>query len=152
MARTRLLALALLWTGAAAAQDASFDPLSSCPQQAQDSTPAIRWEPMRTGDMLFCRAVLADTGEEAFALTISRESPFRPRRADRAEVSGADGREIQWYRGDVPNDPTLLVRETLLTLRGDRVAHVFMRTRDPEALARYQQLVLSLPLPILVED
>jgi hypothetical protein len=152
MARTRLLALALLWTGAAAAQDASLDPLSSCPQPPQDSIPAIRWEPMRTGDMLFCRAVLADSGEEAFALTISRESPFRPRRADRAEVSNVGGREIQWYRGEVANDPALQVRETLLQLSGDRVVHVFMRSRDPEALARYQQLVLSLPLPIRIED
>jgi hypothetical protein len=152
MARTRLLALALLWAGAAAAQDATLDPFSSCPMQPQDSSPAIRWEPMRAGDMLFCRALIADSGEEAFALTISRESPFRPRRGDRAELSTGNGREIQWYRGEVPNDPGLLVRETLLQLQGERVAHVFMRTRDPEALTRYQQLVLNLPLPVLVEE
>ncbi len=102
--------------------------------------------------MLLCRAVSTEGGGEAFALTISPESPFKPRRGDRAETGNLNGREVQWYRGDVPNEPTVLIRETLIELGEERVVHVFMRTNNPETLAKRQQMVLSLQFPAYVDD
>ena len=82
----------------------------------------------------------------------SAEREFKPRRGDRAEEGMLNGREVQWYRGDVPNEPTVLIREALIELREERVVHVFMRANDAETLARRQQMVLSLPFPPYQED
>ncbi len=112
----------------------------------------MRWEVLRVPNMLLCRAMSTENGAEAFALTISPESPFRPRRGDRAETGNLNGREVQWYRGDVPNEPNVLIRETLIEIREDRVVHVFMRAGDAETLAKRQQMVLSLQFPPYVED
>lgn len=143
-----LLCLACLWTGAAGAQATSEDPSTQCPALPAEAAETLRWDAVRMPDMLYCRALRGDGGAEAFALTISRESRFRPRRGDRAEVTTANGREVQWYRGDVPNEPDVLIREALLELSGDRVMHVFMRANDAATLARRQQLVGSLPVTL----
>jgi len=150
--RTWLLPFALLSVGAASAQSPSQDPLTDCPPLPQDAQPALRWETIRAPEMLFCRALVVDDNSEAFALTISPESPFRPRRSDRAEEMTVNGRQVQWFRGQLPNEPNVLIRETLLQLSEERVAHVFMRATNPEILASRQQLVLTLPLPVYVED
>ena len=103
-------------------------------------------------NMLLCRAISTENGAEAFALTVSPESPFRPRRGDRAEQGMLNDREVQWYRGDVPNEPTVLIRETLIKLREERVVHVFMRANNAQTLAKRQQMVLSLPFPQYQQD
>ena len=152
MASIWLISLAVLWTGAVSAQTAYQDPLAGCPAFPADTGESLRWEVLRVPDMLLCRAMSTESGAEAFALTISRESPFKPRRGDRAEVANLNGREVQWYRGEVPSEPNVLIRETLIKIREDRVAHVFMRANDAETLAKRQQMVLSLPFPPYVED
>lgn len=152
MVRTWLLSLVALWASVASAQDATRDPLADCPAFPVDPPAAMRWEVMRVPGMLVCRALRTDSGEEAFVMTISVESPFKPRRGDRAELTTHNGREVQWYRGEVANQPSVLIREALIRVAEERVVHVFMRTTDPQILAERQQMVLSLPLPVYVED
>lgn len=141
------MCLAGLWTGIASAQTSAQDPSSQCPAFHDETAETLRWEVVSVPDMLYCRALRTDDGTEAFALTVSRESPFKPRRANRAEVSTSNGREVQWYRGEVPNEPDVLIREALLELGNDRMMHIFMRANDAEQLTRRQQYVLSLSLP-----
>jgi len=129
---------ALLAAGAAQAQTAS----GQCPALPTDAQQTLRWEAMQAGDMLFCRAITTDTGAEAFAVTISRSSPFKPRRPDRAEKGTFNGAEVQWYRGEDAANPKILIRETLLELSDGGVAHIFIRTESEQDLARYQQVAL----------
>lgn len=141
-----------MWAGIASGQTAAQDAFSDCPAFTPEVAESLRWEVVRVPDMLFCRAMRTDDATEAFALTISAESPFKPRRGDRAEVATLNGRTIQWYRGEIPNEPDVQVRETLIELRKKRVIHIFMRAKDAETLAQHQQFVLTLPIPPPVED
>ncbi len=143
---------AWLWASTASAQTADQDVFSECPALPAEIAGSLRWEAMRVPDMLLCRAMRTDDATEAFALTVSRESAFRPRRGDRAEVANLNGREVQWYRGEVPNEPNILIRETLIEISKNQVIHVFMRAKDADMLARHQQFVLSLPIPPPVDD
>lgn len=147
MARTWLFPLVALWAGIASAQNTPQAPLADCPAFPADAAESMRWEVLRVPNTLLCRAILTEGGGEAFALTISPESPFKPRRGDRAETGTLNGRELQWYRGEVPNDKNGLIRETLIQVGEEQVVHVFLRATDPETLAKRQQAVLSLPFP-----
>ena len=147
-----LACAAWLWTGAASAQTADQEAFPGCPVFPAEIAESLRWEAMRVPDMLLCRAIRTDDASEAFAMTLSRESRFRPRRSDRAEVANLNGREVQWYRGEVPNEPNVLIRETLIKVDKNQVIHVFMRAKDADILARHQQFVLSLPIPPPVDD
>jgi hypothetical protein len=149
---TWLLSLALLWAGAVSGETAAQDAFSECPAFPADTASSLRWEMMRIPNMLLCRAIRTDDATEAFALTISPESPFRPRRGDRAEVSNLNGRTVQWYRGVVPSEPNVLIRETLIEVKKNLVIHIFMRAKDAETLAQHQQFVLSLPIPPPIDD
>ncbi len=153
MARIWLFSLTVLWAGFASAQDATTrDMLADCPAFPADTAESMRWDVMRVPEILVCRALQRDNGEEAFVLTVSRESPFKPRRGDRAESTMQNGREVQWYRGDVPNEPNVQIRETLIRVGEERVVHVYLRTTDAQVLAARQQMVMSLPLPVYEED
>ena len=147
-----LVCAAWLWAGTASAQTDGQNEFADCPAFPADTAESLRWEVLRVPGMLFCRALRIDDATEAFALTVSKESPFKPRRGDRAEVASLNGREVQWYRGEVPNEPNVLIRETLIEINKNLVIHVFMRASDAETLARHQQFVLSLPIPPAVDD
>ena len=59
----RLLCLAGLWMGHASAQVASGEaagPAASCPLLPEGVAETLRWEAMRTNNILFCRAIVAD--------------------------------------------------------------------------------------------
>jgi hypothetical protein len=146
MKLNRLVWLVCLMTGSASAQTAATDAAASCPSMPEDVAKTVRWDAMRIPNMLLCRAILNDTGAEAFAMTISRESPFRPKRSLRAETGMLDGREVQWYRGEVANEPTAQIRETLIELEDDRVIHIFMRAPDAETLAVRLKMAEALKL------
>jgi hypothetical protein len=152
MASIWLLSLAAMWAGAASAQTSPENLFADCPALPADAAESLRWSVLRAPDMLFCRALRIDNGDEAFALTVTRESPFKPRRSYRAEVGTLNGREVQWYRGELPNQPSVLIRETLIRFGEDRVVHISLRASDMETLLRHQQMVLSLPLPTPEED
>ena len=152
MASTWLLSLAAAWAGVASAQTAALDPFAQCPTLPAEASETLRWEVVRPPGMLFCRAVGTTDGSEAFAVPISRDSPFKPRRSYRAEIGVVNGREVWWYRGELPNQPSLQIREMLIQFAEDGVIHVSLRANDAETLAQHQQLVLSLALPAPIDD
>ncbi len=131
-----------MWASAANAQSAGAS--NGCPALPAEQASDMRWDMVSFPGTLLCRALRNADGSEAFVLTISRSSPFKPRRSDRAEIGAYNGREVQWYRGELATDPSAVIRETLFELDDQRVVHVFMRAKDTAALAREQQLVLSL--------
>ena len=135
-----------LWAGLASAQTAATDAAAACPAINDTLSADLRWEAFSTPDMLFCKAVAGDSGEEIFALTISRDSPFRPRRGNRAEVGTLAGRELQWYSGEIATAPAGIVRETLINTNDGRKAHIFMRATNAETIARRQRMVEMLDL------
>jgi hypothetical protein len=146
MIRALACALACLFVaGGANAQSAG-----SCPVLAADS--GLRWEQLEGPDFTFCKAIRADDGSQAFAVMLGRESPFRPNRADRAEESMIDGHDQRWYRSEVASNPDAIIRETLVELGRDRVAHITLHADNPaqkeqamrqiEAL-RFQPALLS---------
>jgi hypothetical protein len=146
MKHTRLVWLACLWTGVATAQTAATDAAARCPSLSEEMAKTVRWDAMQIRDMLLCRALLNDSGAEAFAMTISEESPFRAKRALRAETGVLDGREVQWYRGEVANEPDAQIRETLIELEDERLVHIYLRAPDAVTLAARQKMAESLTL------
>lgn len=130
----------------ASAQTADDEFFSDCPAFPADESTTLKWEPIRAPSMLFCRAVRND-GSEAFALTFSSESPFNPKRSDRAEISDFRGRSVQWYRGTIVTDRDALIREALIDFGGGHILHISMRADDAATLASQQRDVLALPFP-----
>ena len=120
------------------AQDAA----SPCPALPSGATDLI-WSDMQAGSLHLCRAIDAE-GREAFAVTISRDTPFKPQRGLREEQGRFAGEMLWWYRGEIAGRPDELVRETLLEIDRDRVAHVVIRTESPAALKQYQTVVENL--------
>lgn len=126
----RLLPLAcLLWAGTAYAQSTV-----DCPTLPADS--GLAWDRLDSADFTFCKAIRASDATQLFAVMIAEDSPFRPNRGDRAEPTVIDGREAHWYRSELAGSPDILVRETLIELDRDRVAHISFRAADEEQLAQ----------------
>lgn len=132
----RFAAVLLLASGAAQAQSAS-----PCPQLPASS--GLVWTHQAGPDFDFCKAMRAD-GSQAFGVFIGEESPFKPKASNRAEAGSIEGRGVYWYRGELAADPNVQVRETLVELPGGRVAHIWMKARNPEELAREMALAQSL--------
>ncbi len=130
----------------ALAQTADDEFFSDCPAFSIDDSVSLQWETMRAPGMLFCRAVRKD-GSEAFALTFSRESPFSPKRVDRAEVGIFNDQRVQWYRASIVTARDAMVREALIDFGEGHVLHISMRANDAQTLARQQRDVLALPFP-----
>ena len=126
----------LLFAGFAQAQATG-----PCPQLPADS--GLTWTHQAAPDFDFCKAMRVD-GTQAFGVFIGEESPFEPNGNNRAEAGTIDGRQIYWYRGQVAGDPNVQVRETLLELGKDRVAHIWMKARNPQELAREMALAQAL--------
>jgi len=125
----RLIPLAfLLAAGAVQAQSVAGE----CPMLPGDS--GLSWNAMTGDDFVFCKA-LRDSGDEVFAVMISGDSPFDPKRSDRAEEAVIDGHATRWYRGEIASAPNAKVRETLIELDDGRVAHISMRASSEAELA-----------------
>lgn len=128
MKATRLLPLAcLLWAGTLHAQTGV-----DCPTLPANS--GLGWEKLDSADFTFCKAIRASDASQAFAVMIADSSPFKPRRGDRAEETVIDGHEAHWYRGQLAGNPGVLVRETLIELNRDHVAHISFRANSESAL------------------
>ena len=127
----RLLPLlgCVLALGVAAAAHAQ--PANACPQLPADS--GLSWQQRGNDAFLICSAVTSD-GTEAFGLSLSTDSAFQPRRGNREERGVVAGQDIRWYRAEVGAQPDMLVRETLVELDRDRVAHIWVRTQSEELL------------------
>lgn len=124
------LAALVLMPMAAPAQSAA-----TCPSLPSDA--GLRWEQLAGPGFVFCRALRAD-GSEAFAVTLSSDSPFEPSRRNRAEEGSIGGEGVYWYRSEIAGDPDAIARETLVELGPDRVAHISLRadseTQKAEAM------------------
>lgn len=161
LVRIWMLSFAALWAGGALAQEpaqtpaqtVASDPANDCPALPEALSTTIDWNERRFPGIVQCSAVAREGGTELFALTISAESPFKPRRGDRAEKGTlANGEELQWYRGELASNAETEVREALLRIAPDRVVHVFLRAENPAALAERQRMVLLLPFPTYREN
>ena len=127
----RLLPLfgCVLALGVAAAAHAQSAP--TCPQLPAES--GLSWQQRGNDAFLICSAVTGD-GNEAFGLSLSADSAFQPRRGNREERGVVAGQDIRWYSAEVGTQPDMLVRETLVELDRDRVAHIWVRTQSEELL------------------
>lgn len=143
----------LLNSGSALAQSSPVtDFVNACPLFPAQFADTVHWEARQFPGTLFCRALLAD-GTEAFALTVSAESPFKPRRGLKAEVSTlASGRELIWYRSELATQANVQAREALVRIAADRVAHLSLQAADADALAKYESYAASLPFPDFAGD
>ena len=122
----------------------SIPPAATCPTLPAAAMSELQWVMLQTGSALLCRAVNKDSGKEAFALTLSRKSPFKPDGDLRAEQGQIEGKKLWWYRAEIAGRPNALVREILIKLGSRGVVHASIRTDDPGTLARYQQMVQTL--------
>lgn len=130
MKATCLLAAAcLLWAGHTHAQSTG-----DCPSLPAES--GLAWEKLDGDQFVFCKAIRSSDGGQAFAVTLSADSPFKPRRSDRLGETVIDGHQTHWYSSEVAGNPALLVRETLVELGNDRVAHIALRAGSEEELAQ----------------
>ena len=132
--------VAAFWACGANAQNAAPE----CPNLPKDAADSLSWQVLRTPGMLLCRAMRTDDGEEAFAVTIGRNSPFKPSSSLRDGEGLIDGQKTYWYRSEIAGKPNELIRETLVKVAPNNVAHVFIRTDNAESLGRYQQMVQGL--------
>ncbi len=126
----------LLFAGIAQAQATG-----PCPQLPADS--GLTWTHQAAPAFDFCKAMRAD-GTQALGVFIGEESPFEPKGSNRAEAGTIEGQPIYWYRGELAGDPNVQVRETLVELGDDRVAHIWMKARNPQELAREMALAQGL--------
>src|SRR3546814_11497028 len=94
----RILPLAcLLAAGAAQAQSAG-----ECPLLPGDS--GLSWNALAGDDFVFCKA-LRDSGDDVFAVLISADSPFDPRRSNRGGEPVIDGPDTHGYRCEIATAP-----------------------------------------------
>lgn len=106
---------------------------NGCPDVA--AATGLTWTQLDGPGFTFCKAIRGSDGSEAFAVTLSDQSPFRPRRADRAENALIDGHQVHWYRSEVAARPDALVRETLVEIGKNRVAHISLQAGSADQLA-----------------
>ncbi len=127
----------LLFAGQAPAQT-----VADCPLLPPDSD--LEWETTAGPDFQICRATRAADRQQLFGVYLARESPFKPVRRNRTEQGRIDGHQIYWYEGEqaTPTDPE--VRETLVELDDDRVAHIWMTAADEDELRQTMKLAEAL--------
>jgi hypothetical protein len=139
-----LLSLSSLLLSSAVYAQQSVPSSASCPALPADAVGSLQWVTLQTDTALLCRAVRKDDGLEAFALTLTRKSPFKPDSGLREEEGRIQGKKMWWYRSEIAGRPHELVRETLLKLDSGGVAHAYIRTGDASELTRYQQVIQAL--------
>lgn len=120
---------------------APAEPVVACPRLP--ATTGLTWEYRAAGDADLCRALRGD-GSEAFGLYIARNSPFEPKRSNRAEEGTIDGRPMQWYRTELAGQPNREGRETLIELNDGRVAHIWMQATGESQLRETMDMAQAL--------
>lgn len=138
MKATNVLAAALLL----AAGTVQAQSTSECPTLPPNS--GIAWERLSGSDYTFCKAIRDSDSHQVLAVMITTEAPFRPRRADRTEASLIDGSRTWWYRSELSGTVGLEVRETLIELDRDHVAHISLRATSTEDLSQAMLLAEAL--------
>lgn len=141
MKTLQTLALASLFS-MGAVSNSHAQTAGQCPTLPAGS--GLSWERLEGADFTFCKAMRDADGSQAFAVTISSQSPFKPRRGDRDAQTVIDGHESHWYRSELAGAAALQVRETLLELDRSHVAHISLRARSDEELAASIEVVEAL--------
>lgn len=137
MKATTLLATALLLVaGTVHAQSTT-----TCPTLPANA--GLSWERMDGSGYTFCKAIREADGHQVLAVMITTEAPFRPRRSNRVEEIWIDGAENWWYRSDLAGS-SVEVRETLVELDRDHVAHISLRASNDQELAESKSLAEAL--------
>ncbi len=134
------LPLLLALAGAAWAQDSTIASAVACPQLPAES--ALTWVHKTSPGTEFCRAIRAD-GREAFGLFIATKSSQKPA-GKRAEEGFIEAYEVRWYRGELPNQPAVLVRETVFELDDERSVYVWLHAVDEQQLSDTLAIVQGL--------
>lgn len=128
-----LLLAGLLGSGHALAQGAE-----NCPELPADAD--LSWEVTQRPGFVFCKAIRAADGSQAFSVQLGRNLAFRSERSLRAEEGRVDGHKVRWYRGEVATRREVLVRETVVELGRRSHAHIVVRADSEELLAQNLKL------------
>lgn len=131
------LVIVLSFTSTVLAQSAL-----QCPLLPADS--GLTWTTLDGAKFVFCKAIRATDGKEQFAVTVSEKSPFKPSRGNRREETVIDGHEVYWYTSKIASDPDAQVRETLIEINDDQVAHINFRADNGAQLAERLQQVQTI--------
>ena len=113
----------------------------TCPELPASS--GLSWESSAGEDFLYCKAISAADGHQAFSVMLRAESPFRERFGLREEKGVIDGHKVRWYRGRLANEDAI-VRETLIELDDDLTAHIMLRVETEQQLADSLRLAETL--------
>lgn len=132
--------VALLSLGASASAFAQS--AEACPSLPNDA--GMTWKQLDGPGFVFCKAIRDSDQQELFAVTISGKSPFKPIRSNREERAVIDSHEAYWYRSEIASSPDAEVRETLIELNDDQVAHINFRANGPDQLAERLQQVQAI--------
>lgn len=135
--RTTILALALLAAGAAHAQSAN-----ACPALPAGS--GLAWEKLDGKGYTFCKAIRDSDGRQVLAVMITEEASFSPRRSNRLHEAVINGVPTWWYRGELADTVGIEVRETLVELGDDHIAHISLRAADEQELSSAMVLAETL--------
>ena len=136
--KTTLLAAALLF----AAGTAQAQSTTTCP--TLPANVGIAWEQMEGKNYTFCKAIRDADGHQVLAVMITGEAPFSPRRANRVQEVWIDGAENWWYRSELSGTVGVEVRETLVELDRDHVAHISLRASSEQELTQAMSLAEAL--------
>jgi len=112
---------------------------SSCPTLPANS--GLEWQVLDGPDFIFCKALRVSDGAEYFAVTLSKKSPFDPKRGNRVASTVIDGHEVYWYKSELATAPGAQVRETLVKVDDDHVAHISVRAPSDQQLVDAMQKV-----------
>lgn len=146
--RSSRLALPLACLLLAGAGAAHAQALPDCPALPADG--GLEWDRLDGPGFTFCKAIRTTDGSQAFAVMLGSESPFKPVRSKRAEEGVIDGRAVRWYSGEIAANPGAIVRETLVELDRNQVAHVTLRASSEEQKDAALRQVQALRFPQLL--
>jgi hypothetical protein len=124
----------------AQAQAVATTGATACPQLPAAS--GLNWIHKGSAGAEFCQALRAD-GSEAFGLYIASAASQRPA-GRRGEEGVIDGHKVRWYRGDLPSQPQVLVREAQFELDNGRTVRVWLHAADAQQLGTTLKIVQGL--------
>lgn len=110
--------------------------LATCPMLPAGA--GLVWQRINGPDFMFCKAI-RDDGQQVFAVRVSADAVFKPRRTQRAEASVIDGQEVHWYSRQDPFEPQAVIRETLVEIDDDHIAHIILRASSEAELAQIRR-------------
>jgi hypothetical protein len=115
---------------------------TDCPALPANS--GLAWEKLAGDGYTFCKAMRDSDGRQVLAVMITGEAPFRPRRGNRIQEAVIDGNATWWYRSELSGTVGIEVRETLVELDRNHVAHISLRAASEQDLSQGMSLAEAL--------